>query len=72
MKKVHAVMCAVLLGLTWADSIIAAEARPGEIIVAMASSKTVCGGNTGRACPGNAAFPLSETFLKPRVDVAEG
>jgi hypothetical protein len=36
-KQMLAVVCAVLLGFTWAGSSIAAEQRPGEMIVAMAS-----------------------------------
>ena len=61
MLKKHplSVVCAVLLGFTWAGSIIAAEQRPDEMIVAMASSKSICGGNTGRACPGTAPAPHS-------------
>ena len=53
-----AMMCAALLGLAFADS-YAAEQRPDEMIVAMASSKTVCGGNTGKACPGTAPARVS-------------
>ena len=34
-----AMMCAVLLGLTYDDSSYAAEQMPDEILVAMASSK---------------------------------
>ena len=56
MKKVFAVMYAALLGFTCAGSISAAE--PDEMLVAMASFKSVCGGNTGRLCPGTAPTPV--------------
>src|SRR5438094_925611 len=67
-KQFVAVVCAVLIGLTWAGSIIAAEQRPGEMIVAMASSKSICGGNTGRACPGTA--PATVPPVTPPVSAA--
>src|SRR5207253_5129143 len=53
-NQLLAALCAALLGLTWTGSIIAAEQPSDEILVAMASFKSVCGGNTGRACPGPA------------------
>ena len=66
-KQLVVVVCAVLLGVTWTGSIIAAEQRPGEMIVAMASSKTVCGGNTGRACPGTAPAPTPPVAASPVI-----
>ena len=54
-KQVVAIVCAVLLGLTVAGSLSAAQ--PEEIVVAMASTKSICGGNTGKACPGTAPVP---------------
>src|SRR5439155_9761362 len=60
-----AMMCAVLLGLTYDDSSYAAEQMPDEILVAMASSKSVCGGNTGRPCLGDA--PLVAPAVPPKA-----
>jgi Kelch motif protein len=53
-RTLFAVLVAVLLGPNVAISPSAAEQRPGEMIVAMASSKSICGGNTGKVCPGTA------------------
>jgi galactose oxidase-like protein len=67
MKKVHAAMCAVLLGFTFAGSAYAAERLPGEMIVAMASSRSVCGGNTGKPCPGTAPAPTPPVAASPVI-----
>src|SRR5438132_1559812 len=59
---VAAVICTVLLGLTIAGT-HAAEQMPDEMIVAMALSKSVCGGNTGKPCPGQG--PVTAPPLTP-------
>ena len=51
-------MFTVLITITVAGSAYAAEQSPNEILVAMASFKSVCGGNTGRPCPGAAPAPV--------------
>ena len=68
MKMILAVMFTVLVSLTVAGSASAAEQRPDEMIVAMASFKSVCGGNTGRPCPGTA--PATVPPVTPPVSAA--
>src|SRR5437879_4984444 len=62
-----AVGCAVLLGVTIGGSPAAAEQRPDEMIVAMASSKSICGGNTGRLCPGSAPVATPPVAASPVI-----
>ena len=66
-KQPLAILCAVLLGLTWVGSVIAAETTH-EILVAMASFKNVCGGNTGKVCPGTTpATPTPPVAASPVI-----
>ena len=58
-KQMLSALCGVLLSFTMAAPQAAAEHRSNEILVAMASSKSVCGGNTGKACPGTAPATVS-------------
>ena len=53
MKMILARMFTVMVSLTVVGSAYASEQLPEQILVAMASPKTVCGGNTGTACPGD-------------------
>ena len=55
MKMILARMFTVMVSLTVVGSAYAGEQRTDEILVAMASPKSVCGGNTGRAPAGPAA-----------------
>ena len=64
MKMILARVFTVLVSLTVAESASAAEQLPEEMIVAMASSKSVCGGNTGKACPGDAPVAPPAASLK--------
>src|SRR5437016_2730125 len=52
MKTILAAMCAILVGVTYAGSPAAADQKPEEMVVAMGSLRNICGGNTGRPCPG--------------------
>jgi hypothetical protein len=66
MKTTFVAMCAVLLALTVTGSPSATE--PNEILVAMASSRSICGGNTGRPCPAEvpvAAPPVAASPVIP-------
>jgi len=65
MKTIFAVMCAVLVGVTYAGSPAAAEQKPEEMVVAMAYLRNICGGNTDKACPGNAPVATPPVAVAP-------
>ena len=67
MKMILARMFTVMVSLTVVGSSYATEQLPDEMIVAMASSKSVCGGNTGRACPGTAPVPTPPVAASPVI-----
>ena len=67
MKMIFAGMFTVLVSLTVAGSSYATEQLPDEMIVAMASSKSVCGGNTGKACPGTAPASTPPMAASPVI-----
>jgi len=65
MKIMLAVMCAVLVGVTYAGSPAAADQKPEEMVVAMGYLRNICGGNTGKACPGNAPVAAPPVAVAP-------
>ena len=67
-KQLLAGIFAVLFGLTYAD--VSYAAQSDEILVAMASFKTVCGGNTGRACPGQGPVAAPPVTPAPKPSPA--